>query len=77
MPELVVYSRPGCHLCEILIEELLLLVRGTASVSVRDIDDDPALVESYGLRIPVVVLGDREICQYELDRAAVMDALGS
>ena len=76
-PELVVYSRPGCHLCEILIEELLPLVRGTASVSVRDIDDDPALVESYGLRIPVVVLGGREICQYELDRAAVLDALGS
>lgn len=77
VPEFVVYSRPGCHLCEILIEELLPLLRGAATVSVRNIDDDPALVESYGLRIPVVVLGDREICQFELDRAAVIDALDS
>lgn len=74
-PAFTVYSRPGCHLCEQLVEELLPLVRGRATVTVQNIDEDPALLERYGLKIPVVELEGRPICQFQLDRRAILESL--
>lgn len=74
-PQLIVYSRPGCHLCEDLIEELMPLVRGRATLEVRNIDDDPALAAEYGIRIPVVEVNGKALCQHVLDRDAILDAL--
>jgi hypothetical protein len=70
MRDLVLYSRPACHLCERLMEELGPLLAGRAIVTVVDIDGDPALRERYGLRIPVLVGGGEELCGYppDLDR---------
>jgi hypothetical protein len=70
-----VFSRRGCHLCELLLEELAIVVRGRATVTVRDIDSDAGLREKYGTRIPVVELDGRVICEYHLDGAAVENAL--
>ncbi|NIO26017.1 MAG: glutaredoxin family protein, partial [Gammaproteobacteria bacterium] len=53
MTALDVYSRQGCHLCEQLIEELLLLVRGQLDVRIHDIDSRPEWTAAYGTRIPV------------------------
>ena len=75
MNTLVVYSRPGCHLCEELLEQLLPLVRGRAEVSVVDIDGDEALTDRYGLRIPVVASGGEELSGYPLDRTAILNHL--
>ena len=75
LPMLTVYSRQGCHLCEILIEELLLLVRDRAQLDVQDIDSRPDWVAEYGVRVPVVELDGRCLCQYQLDREAVSAAL--
>jgi len=37
-----------------------------------DIDGDPALVEAYGHKVPVLVASDgEEICHYFLDRHAL------
>ena len=74
-PELIVYSRQGCHLCEVLVEELLPLARGRASVTVVDVDTRDELREAYGLRVPVVELNGECLCQYTLDAARVRDAL--
>lgn len=71
--EVIVYSRRGCHLCELLLGELEALVRGRASVSVRDVDDRPEWRATYGERVPVVCCGGDEICQYKLDRVAVLE----
>jgi hypothetical protein len=71
MPLLHVYSRAGCHLCEILIEQLLPLVRGRATIEVRDVDTREEWAVSYGLRVPVVEHDGRMICQYELDKVAI------
>lgn len=71
VPTLTVYSRPGCHLCEDFIEELLPLCRGRARLVVEDVDRDPAWREAYGLRIPVLCAGEREVCAVAVDRAAV------
>lgn len=77
MPVLQIYSRAGCHLCEILIEELLPLVRGALSVEVRDIDSRPEWQAKYGIRVPVVEYEGRVICQYRVDGEAISALLGS
>ncbi len=69
------YSRQGCHLCELLIEQLLPLARGRADVVVRDVDSREDWRERYGLLIPVVEMDGAELCRYELDAAAVRRAL--
>ena len=38
LPVLNIYSRRGCHLCEILIEELLPITDGLAELNILDID---------------------------------------
>ena len=71
LPALRVYSRPGCHLCEELVESLLPLIRGRLELEVVDIDSRPEWQEEFGIRIPVVEFDGRFICQYTLDRAAI------
>lgn len=48
---LLLYTTPGCHLCE-LAEEILHGVG--ARFNPVDIADDPSLIKRYGVRIPVV-----------------------
>ena len=77
MRTLVLYSRPGCHLCEQLAAELEPLLRGRAVVELKDVDESVALERRYGLRIPVLVDGDIELSGYPLDRARVERHLNS
>ncbi len=72
MPVLHVFSRRGCHLCEVLVEELLPLVHGVFAVEVHDIDSRPEWRSAYATRIPVVEYDGRLVCQYHLDRAAIL-----
>ncbi len=71
MKRLVLYSRPGCHLCEELLEELAPLLPPDAVVETVDISGDPALERRYGLRIPVLESAGVELSSYPLDRARV------
>ncbi len=75
MPVFEVYSREGCHLCEILIEELLALLYGRAEVCVHDIDSRADWRQEYDVRVPVVELDGSVLCEYSLDRARVLKAL--
>ena len=71
MEVLHVYSRRGCHLCEVLIEELLPLVQGVFAVEVHDVDSREDWRQRYDVRVPVVEFGEETVCQYRLDRDAV------
>jgi hypothetical protein len=73
--EFIVYSRRGCHLCEVLLAELEPMIRGRARIRVRDVDDDPEWRSAYGERIPVVCVNGQEICEYQLDRQAVWNKI--
>ncbi|MCC5863035.1 MAG: glutaredoxin family protein [Gammaproteobacteria bacterium] len=75
MSEFTLYSRPGCHLCEVMLAALEPLLAGRGSVRVVDIDGDPALRERYGRRIPVLAHGNVDLCQYHLDPPAVLAVL--
>jgi glutaredoxin len=52
-PEVVVYTRPGCCLCE----EATELLRGQGlSPVLRDVDADPVARETFGPCVPVVLI---------------------
>jgi hypothetical protein len=73
MPEWTVFSRPGCGLCEEMLEELasVLPPAEAARVRVIDIDADPELTRKYGSRIPVLLVDGEFVCAYRLDRQRV------
>ena len=71
MPSIRVYSRRGCHLCEVLVEELLALVQGVFRVEVVDVDTDRELRDRYGDDVPVVEFDGRPVCRHRLDASAV------
>lgn len=68
LPDLILYGRPGCGLCDEARELLgaLLDERGTADLPTPplryvDIESDPALEQAYFASIPVVELGDQRL----------------
>jgi Glutaredoxin-like domain (DUF836) len=73
MPEWTVFSRPGCGLCEEMLEELasVLPPAEATRVQVIDIDADPELTRKYGTRIPVLLVDGEFVCAYRLDRQRV------
>jgi len=76
-PDIRVYSRPGCHLCEQLVEELLPLIRGRLELEVIDIDTRPEYASKYGTRIPVVEYDGQTVCQYTLDKERLLQILAA
>jgi hypothetical protein len=65
------YSRKGCHLCEIMLEELLPLIRGRAEIEYRDIDSQQEWREKYDVRVPVIEYDGQLISEYPLDYSAI------
>jgi glutaredoxin len=64
----IVYSRPGCGLCEEFLTALAeLLGERAAIVEVVDIDTDETLLRKYFDRIPVLTVDGDFVCQYRLD----------
>ena len=55
--DVIVYSRPGCHLCDDVGD---LLRRYGLEPRVISIDDDPELLERYDTVIPVVWIDGKE-----------------
>jgi len=72
-----VFSRRGCHLCEVLIEELLDMNQGRLEVEVLDIDTREEWRAKFDTRVPVVKYDGDVICQYHLDRDALARILSS
>lgn len=54
-PELVLFTRPECHLCDVAGE---LLLEEELVFSKKDIESDIGLITRYGTRIPVVYRPD-------------------
>lgn len=62
MRRVVLYSRPGCLLCD-EAREVILRVRAMHPFDLeeRDIETDDGLLREYSLRIPVVAVDGREV----------------
>lgn len=78
------YTRAGCHLCDLARKPLARLVAAMPGAALRvvDVDSDNALGAAYGLRVPVVtalvdgqeaVLAEGKVSEIRLRRA--LDAL--
>ena len=68
LPDLILYGRPGCGLCEETRGFLMGLLDArrqsglaTPSLVERDIETDPSWERAYFNSIPVVELGDRRL----------------
>lgn len=71
MSGLVLFHRPGCHLCEQMLAALYVAYGDELDVRLVNVDEDPALKERYGLRVPVLVAEGKELCEARLDEAVV------
>ena len=69
---LTFYERAGCHLCEDMLLTLLEF-RDELPFDLErvDVDDSSALADRYGHLVPVLALGEVEICHYHLDKRAL------
>ena len=76
MNVITLYTKPGCHLCE-LVEQAIEWVasRRACAVQKRNIEDDPADFQKYQFDIPVVLVNGREIARHRLTVAELNAAL--
>jgi glutaredoxin len=71
---LVLYGRPGCHLCD---EARTVLQRVGHPFEEVDIESDDELLRRYLERIPVVALDGRELYDFFVDEADLRARVGS
>jgi glutaredoxin len=80
--EVVVYSRPGCHLCEQAVEEIVALHAEGYRFELRevDIESEDSLLRRMLERIPVVEVDGELVSELILDRTflrARLDTVGA
>lgn len=74
--KLTLYTRSGCHLCEDLEQALPeLATELDFFTEIVPIDNNHELEQAYGSKVPVLTLGDDIICEYFLDKAALLETL--
>ena len=80
MIRLTIYSRPGCHLCEVMKETVASAVRASraeASIDEVDISMDADLEARYGLEIPVLMVDGRKTAKYRVSERDVRRMLAA
>ena len=82
MTEVVVYSRPGCHLCEEAIERIVGLHDEGYRFGLHevDIESDELLLRRHLERIPVVEVDGVVVSELILDEAGLrarLDTVGA
>ena len=65
--EVIVYSRKGCHLCQIVKETLSKLERrGSFTWREVDVDGDDSLRRQFSDEVPVVFIDGRKAFKYRM-----------
>jgi glutaredoxin len=81
MPEprtVLVYSRKGCHLCEVVKESLSKLSRRGGFIWREiDVDADTELRRQYNDEVPVVFIDGRKAFKYRMDEQEFLRKLVS
>ena len=66
-PAVILYTRVGCHLCDVVKGVLDAAQRErTFTLTIVDIDTDPALVALYDDEVPVVTINGRKAFKYRV-----------
>jgi glutaredoxin len=67
-PEVTIYTKPGCHLCEEAKSAIAPLLREFhASLREIDIENDPTLTQRFGCDIPVIYIGRRKSAKHRVN----------
>jgi glutaredoxin len=76
MHDVVVYSRKGCHLCEV-VKETLTRLQPRADFCWRevDIDADPELRQRFDVEVPVVFIDGRKAFKYHMEEREFLRVL--
>ena len=63
---LTIYSKPGCHLCDEMKAVVHRVLDSRADILTDEIDisTDPALLDRYGLEIPVLLIDGAKVAKY-------------
>ncbi|HYW38153.1 MAG TPA: glutaredoxin family protein [Terriglobales bacterium] len=76
--EVIVYSRKGCHLCEIVKESLVKLQKsGGFTWRVIDVDSDAAVRRLYNDEVPVVFINGRKAFKYRMNEREFLRKLSA
>jgi hypothetical protein len=77
MTDVVVYSRPGCHLCEEAVAKIVALHGEGYRFGLHevDIESDELLLRRYLEKIPVVEVDGIAVSELVLDEIAVRSRL--
>jgi glutaredoxin len=76
--EVLLYTRKGCHLCEIVKESLVKLQRrGGFLWREVDVDTDEQLRREYNDQVPVVFIDGRKAFKYHMDEREFLRRLAS
>ena len=78
VPELLLLTRPGCHLCQ-AAREVLDRVRADTGVpwQERSIEDDPQLQERFAEEIPVLMIDGVQRDFWQIDEARLRRLLAA
>ncbi|MEE9574680.1 MAG: glutaredoxin family protein [Gammaproteobacteria bacterium] len=76
--EFIIYSRQGCHLCDVMKDELeAMAMSKKGTIKLVDIDNDPDLKKRFNNQIPVLFVDDVEICHYKLNKKNLLRFLAA
>lgn len=74
--QVLLYSKPDCHLCDVVKADLLDLASQIGFVlRVQDIQEDPALVDRFRYLIPVVDIENGPLLYPPIDFLTLHQAL--
>jgi glutaredoxin len=72
----LVYTKPGCHLCDDMLDQLRAALAGTGVVvAERNITQDLDDYERYKHDIPVLMIDGREVARHRISEPALVAAL--
>jgi glutaredoxin len=76
--EVIVYSRKGCHLCEIVKESIVKLHKhGGFTWREIDVDSDAEIRRLYNDEVPVVFINGRKAFRYHMDEQEFLRKLSA
>jgi glutaredoxin len=76
--KVTVYSRTGCHLCEIAIDQINSVKKDiNFELEVKLIDKDLDLEKEYGEQVPVILIDDKIHDYWRVDLTRFTKAINS
>jgi len=72
----ILYTRPGCHLCEVAKTQILAAqCADLYELQEVNIETDPELVERYGTLIPVITVNGEDRFRYRVSPAEFRESV--